>query len=228
MKKRILMVLLIAVLVAGAAFAAPEFKMSAGGGGFYAGDFGGGGFKLSAGDEEMAYSMPYTGIGGYGFFDLTYVELSIGFFSGTITPTMTIKEAGVEVSGTAPDMTFSSLNFGVYGKYPIAISDKFSLFPLVGLEYWSVTSVEQAGVSYRDPEKLSTIWVRAGVGGDISFTDSIYLRLGVLYGIRMENQHEKDLTDFYKALAALGGDSVTVESLLGHGLTARLAVGFKF
>lgn len=42
MKKASLLALLIAVLVTGTAFAIPEFKLSAGAGGFFSNDFGGG------------------------------------------------------------------------------------------------------------------------------------------------------------------------------------------
>jgi len=231
MKKRILMVLLIAVLAAGAAFAAPEFKMSAGGGAFYAGDFGGG-VSMSYKNNIYNYfyddtlEMPNNVFGAYGFFDLTYAEISVGYFSGTMTWEETIStNIPGEPSGSYDfSISFSGINFGLFGKFPIAVSDKILFFPLVGIEYQVVNSAEASGLSISAAQDFSALWVKAGVGADFSLTDSIYLRLNALYGIRMESQREKDTADLIKAAFP----DAAVETLLGHGLTAKLAVGFKF
>jgi hypothetical protein len=71
---------------------------------------------------------------------------------------------------------------------------------------------------------LSALWFRFGGGVDFSFTDKIYLRGEVLYGLRLANKFENDLVDFYDKSAM----KVDVKPLLGHGLEAKVAVGVWF
>jgi len=252
MKKRILMVLLIALMAAGVAFAQSEFKLSAGVGGFIGGD-NGGGVEASASMSEAGHTMsmkekiemPYFGGGGYMFLDATYAELSIGFFVGKITPeyAFEVKYDGIKISPpveAVPTYTVSSLNLGLFGKYPFVISDSFSFFPLLGIEYQAALSVkDEDGIEYRrmtDGAKASgdwsSLWFKVGVGTDFSFTESLYLRLDVLYGIRLPSKAEKDIANFMKSSMREESEgppmTIDAKTLLGHGLTAKLAIGFKF
>jgi len=222
------MVLLIAVLAAGVAFAAPEFKMSAGGGGVF-GTYFGGGYettgKIGGTSVSQNLEMPYTGGGGYGFFDATYAELSMGFFMGKIKMKETMSGGGYS-SSSEFSANLTNLFFGLYGKYPFTLSDKLSLFPLLGLEYHICLSATGEDDSEADdPGDFSALWLKAGIGMDFSLTDSIYLRLGVLYGARFTNQFETDMWDYAKSSYDETGDSSAGGQ---HGLTVRLAVGFKF
>jgi len=251
MKKRVLMVLLLVVLAAGVAFAQSEFKLSAGGGGFIGGDFGGGyDSSLSYSAGGVTYSQkdksesPYFGGGGYAFFDATYAEVSIGYFVGKVTPEFThsMKRNGVDVSGpniNPPTYTLSSLNFGLLGKYPFTINDKISFFPLLGIEYQAVVSAkDKNGNEYKNSKgdkiagDFSALWFKAGAGMDFSLTNSIYLRLNALYGIRLPNKVEQDAVDSFKKANTNSGiiqyTENDIKTLLGHGLTVKLAVGFRF
>jgi len=231
--KRILMVLLIAVLVAGAAFAAPEFKMSAGAGFLYGGDFGGG-FKYTQSGKETTLNAANSGTGLYGFFDATYVEVAISFldFYGPITSTRDGKTVGFyQAYGVVPiggDWQYSMLGIGLLGKYPIKASDLITIFPAIGIDYRAVSSITNGAWKVPDSDRKSfdSLWVLGGLGLDFNLPIEklpIYIRLEALYGIRLNGIEEKWEKDA-KAISSI----TKTESLLGHGLTAKVAVGFKF
>jgi opacity protein-like surface antigen len=222
-KKASLLVLLIAILTTGTAFAKPAFRISAGAGGFFANDFGGG-FKISdnysvLGYRETKVETPNSGFGGYAFFDATYAELSVGYFSSKGTMSMKTNLPGFSDGKT--NYTLSGLTLALFGKYPIAINDKFSFFPLLGIEVQFGLSAKIDGQDYKNsdgkktPNDWSVMWFKAGVGGDYSLTDQIYMRLNILYGI--SGPRGIDI--------GIPGET---RNRLGHGLTARLAVGYKF
>jgi hypothetical protein len=64
MKKRICLGLVLAAVVAGGAFALPEFKLSAGAGGYFTSDFGGG-VEASMGGQTMSVKTPLYGRGRF-------------------------------------------------------------------------------------------------------------------------------------------------------------------
>jgi len=238
--KKASLLLLITVLTTGIAFAQPKFKISAGAGGFFSNNFGGG-FETSGtfqppfdsfGTFETKMETPYLGGGGYAFFDATYAELSIGYFSGKVK-SRTKAAFPLVISLFSPDypsfdiekdFKLSSLNLGLFGKYPIAKNKKFAFFPLIGVEWQLVLYVEDNIVKdnkykYGDntPSNWSAIWFKGGIGGDYYFSDRIFIRLNLLYGIRGPNEMEVN--------PDAPGDS---NNMLGHGLTAKLAAGFTF
>ena len=205
MNRKGLVVLVVAmVLMAGNAFAqVPEFKLSAGAGGYFTSDFGGG-WKGST--VEMKY--PYAGGGGFAFFDATFAELSFGFFAAggdekEIWPSYTDKY----------DMSYTGLDISLLGKYPFTLTKQFTLFPLLGIDYRQILSVKYklTGNKLNNPGDFSALWFKFGAGADYAFTDHIFARLGVLYGIRLANKREKNR-----------------DTRLGHGLDVKLAVGYRF
>jgi opacity protein-like surface antigen len=213
----------LAVLAAGNAFAQmPELKLSAGAGGYFTSDFGGGG-EGSVYPYHEAYKTPYAGGGGFVFFDATFVELSLGFFaaSGDFKYYVDYKVV------TERDISYTGLDISLLGKYPFALGEHVTLFPLLGMTYRHFTSVKiNLPSTYKLPSKpgdLSALWFKLGGGVDYSFTEHIYARLGVLYGIRLKNKWEKDLVNYLKATYDGNG-----ETLLGHGLDVKLAVGYRF
>lgn len=226
MKKRILFVLVLAVLAAGGAFALPDFTVSAGVGGYFTSDFGGG-VEASASGITMAIKTPYVGGGGFAFLDVTYAELSAGFFSGGGKVKM--EEPGVS---TETDMSFAGLDIGFLGKYPVAVGGGLSVFPLLGITYRVVLSAKDAdGNQYTNedgkesPGDFSALWFKAGGGLDFSFTNHVFLRSEALYGIRLTNKAENDMVDMFKEYA---GDGADVKALMGHGLEVKLALGYRF
>jgi opacity protein-like surface antigen len=223
MRKKGLLVLVLAAFTVAGAFALPEFKLSAGAGGYITGDFGGG-IEASMGGETMSYKTPYFGGGGFAFFDATFAELSLGIFGGG--GTSKYEEPGYSFED---DTSVMGLDIGLLGKYPFAINDKLTVFPLLGITYRVVLSAkDEDGDQYENsdgdeaPGDFSALWFKLGGGVDYSFTDHVYLRAGILYGLRIANKAEKDMVDEYDY------PGVDTKTLLGHGLEVKLAIGYRF
>ena len=208
MNRKGLVVLVLAVLAVGNAFAQmPEFKLSAGAGGYFTSDFGGG-YKV----YSVEYQFPYAGGGGFAFFDATFAELSLGFFaaSGDL----------IIVNGSKRDMSRTGLDISLLGKYPFTLTEQFTLFPLLGIDYRHFISVKVNGNKLNNPGDFSALWFKLGVGADYAFTDHIFARLGVLYGLRLANKNEKA----YDSSFSINRE----DPRLGHGLDVKLAVGYRF
>jgi hypothetical protein len=224
MRKKGLLVLVLAAFAAAGAFALPEFKLSAGAGGYITGDFGGGA-EGSGGGQTASYKTPYFGGGGFAFFDATFAELSLGIFGGG--GTSKYEEPGYSEEY---DISVTGLDIGLVGKYPFAINDKLTVFPLLGITYRVILSAkDEDGYQYENsdgdeaPGDLSALWFKLGGGIDYSFTDHVYLRGGISYGLRIANKAEKDMVDMFELM---GADDT--KTLLGHGLEVKVAVGYRF
>lgn len=225
MKKKTALLLAMAVLAAGSLAA----QMSFGAGGYVDGDFGGG-YKVSI--SNMGYSteaevkLPYFGGGGYVFFDLMFAELSFGVFAGGGTMSMLNETTGSPTASGEADLSYNNINFGLLGKYPLPLSEALSVFPLLGIDCLISTSVKEKSSSeeYSDSGDFSSFWFKLGGGVDFAVARNIFVRLEALYGLRLANIYEKDLIDAAKAAGA-SGESKT---RLGHGLTIKLALGYKF
>jgi opacity protein-like surface antigen len=240
MKKISLLVLVLAAFAAGEAFA--QNKISAGVGGFIGGDFGGGAEgKLSQGsfEEKLTSETPYFGGGGFIFLDATYAELSLSFLKGGVTDKVTVDDGSTSTSIEEDGGSFMNFNIGLLGKYPIAVGEKLKVFPLLGIEYdICLSAKEKNGIEYKNERgedasgDFSALWFKLGGGLDINVTETVYFRFEALYGFRLANKAEKDLKDFIKELFERSGIPAGVnanyETLLGHGITVKLAVGFNF
>jgi opacity protein-like surface antigen len=233
--KKLVLVLVIAGSLAGGAWAQDEqkapkqggFSLSAGAGGYFTSDFGGG-VEASAGGQTMSIKTPYAGGGGFAFFDATYAELSFGFFGGG--GTMKIEFPGSP--DQEMDFSLSGLDIGLLGKYPIAVGEKLTVFPLLGITYRVVLSLKAGnGTEWKnsDGDKMagdfSALWFKLGGGLDYAFTDHVFLRANLLYGLRLANKLENDR---YESMIGTIPDEIDVKPLLGHGLEVKVAVGYKF
>jgi len=250
MVKKGLIILVLVAIVTGGAFAHVPFDLSVGGGGFFGNDFGGGiegsvdAFLLKI---EMSQKMPYLGGGGFVFFDATYGELSLGFFGGS--GAMDVKaEDSLGLLGNESyksDTTVMSLNIGLLGKYPFAITNKLTIFPLLGIDYQIVLNVKIDDAKIDDLDSSSTksvhfsaLWSKTGIGADFSITPKIFLRAEALYGVRFSNKYEKDTVNRFDDMVSLAKTlgpaygfyriSGEASTLLGHGFTFKLAAGYRF
>jgi opacity protein-like surface antigen len=223
MKKGFL-VLMVVVLAVGSAFAqVPEFKLSAGAGGYFTSDFGGGTkFTNTINNKTIETIFPYAGGGGFVFFDATFAELSLGFFAGSGEVEMRAS-GGI---GEKWDTSRTGLDISLLGKYPFTLGEHFTLFPLLGIDYRHIISLKNktTGTKMDNPGDYSALWFKFGVGTDYAFTDHIFVRLGILYGLRLANKYEKDQLNVLKSHSAYTNE----DTLLGHGLDVKLAVGYKF
>jgi len=227
MVKKLAVVLILTVLAAGGAFAQAEFKLSAGAGGYITSDFGGGAEALKDGYADYQIFTPYFGGGIFAFMDATFAELSIGFWGGSSIPgSGSFYLEGNNAGYSRSYSSYMGLDIGLLGKYPFVITDKISVFPLLGIGYRLILSLEPKNENdnntFGAAADSSALWIRLGGGLDYSFTDMIYLRGGLLYGLRFPSKFENDWID-KNVPAALDG-----RTLLGHGLEIKVAVGFKF
>jgi len=122
------------------------------------------------------------------------------------------------------DFNITNLNIGLLGKYPIAISNALTFFPLLGIDYQSVLTVKIDGEAQDDPGDESALWFKFGAGLDVLLSEKIFFRGEALYGIRLPSKFENDFVSELKESAP----GVKAETVLGHGLTIKLAVGYRF
>jgi opacity protein-like surface antigen len=181
-------------------------------------------------------SMEYFAGGPYAFFDAKYAELTLAFFIGGGESRNDAKIMGVSSSSTA-NVSVSSLNIGLLGKYPFSINNKLSVFPLLGIEYQAFLAVQdEDGNDWKGvdgdggPGDFSALWFKLGGGLDYAFTQKLYLRFEALLGLRLPNKVELDGFDNDPVVKAAKSTGADVETTGGGslGFTAKLAVGFKF
>jgi hypothetical protein len=214
--KKCIAVLALAALLTGGVFAQEDGLFSAGVGGYFASDFGGG-HEWNTGSETSKYKTPYFGGGGFLFLDATYAELSFGFFSGA--GKITQEYDGIE-TGDPFHLSLTAFDIGLLGKYPIELGSSLSVFPLLGVNYRIIVSLkfDDEEDPFLKPADFYALWFKFGGGLDYAVTDNVYLRGNLLYGIRLPNKDEND---------AVANDS-ELKARLGHGLDVKIALGYKF
>jgi hypothetical protein len=211
-------------------------RNSFGGGVMFGSDFGGGV------EHEISYNssvtgslaMPYIGGGAFVFFDMTYLEADAGIFVGSGDWKL---KAGspVDVDAEFGRFLFTGVDVALFGKYPFTVSRKIKVFPLLGVAYQAVFYTKRA-----DNEKIgdafdySQLWFKAGGGIDYDITRNVYFRAEALYGLRLATQMEKgDSMKVWWRDAIYQAKGITAnitegKTLLGHGLTAKVAIGYRF
>ncbi len=215
MTKKCLFTLILMVIIAGSAFTQSALSLSIGAGGYFTNDFGGG---IENSKSSFKIKMPYVGGGWFAFFDATFAELSVGMLAANNT---------IDNGIAARELSLYGLDIGLFGKIPIRLGERFALFPLLGVNYRIVLdAIDDSGVQFRNadgnkkaPTDLSAFWFKAGLGLDFSFNEALFLRGEALYGIRLTNKYETDMID------NLGSGTA---SILGHGFTVTLALGYRF
>jgi len=211
--KRRLLVLALAVFVAGGAFAESLFSA-------------GGGFSFSGGRVGRVFynsnnwvGTNAIGFGGHVFFDATFVEASIGIMGGPV-----IGESAEGGSRDSERMgSHLSMELSLLGKFPFAIGDSTTFFPLFGIGANIVL-----GLRDRDGNDLSdmvdvvdysTFRLKLGVGTDFDITNAIFFRAQGLGWYGFAPTVVRDAAD------ALGSG---VSARGGFGGSVRLAIGFRF
>jgi hypothetical protein len=246
--KKLVCVMIIALAALGtvSALELPQLSLSAGGGGFFAFEPSGGydGSGTFGGTVRTIESKTnWLGGGAFGFFDATYGELSVGFmvgsFTNAITPNSNFDSSGTfkgEKSGMMMAISIEAL-----GKFPFPVTEQITVFPLLGFEFIPVFSLKDIDRTFTlhpttlrpvfgwgDPDSpgdYSMFYFRFGGGLDFHFSDSLFLRGEVLYGLRLSTKAEDDgyTVNVLGAKYTMSGDS-----FLGHGGKVKIAVGYKF
>ena len=170
--------------------------------------------------DNVAFSMPRNGFGGFVFFGPNrYVELNLGFLYkslGDITETVDgetqTEDVSQYISGTA------ALQLGAYFKYPFPVSDTVVIFPTAGMDL----EFSLGGDNNLMLKWWHDIWFRGGVGADIFFTERLFLRSHVMYGIAVPVGG--GLTDTVTSVF----DEASIDFKYSHGLLIKVGIGFMF
>jgi len=138
------------------------------------------------------------------FFDAKYVEVNLDMLLGDEYmywgKTTTIGSYRYGYWYRYPVST-TDIVLGVVGKFPIPIGDKFALFPYAGIDYNLNISATYNGNEYSGTipkdELMNRLAIVFGLGADFNFTDTMFLRAEIGYGIILPNKGDKDYIDFF-------------------------------
>jgi hypothetical protein len=222
--KKILAFLLVFGLC-GAALFAQGFSLSAGAGGMFDAFFS----STKIADQDPSKSNSVGG-GLYAFFDATYAEIDLDLLFSSYDADPDNKDDG----STA--LTYFGIS--VLGKYPIALSEQVTLFPLLGIDYQAFLSGQMkdkdgekvgdeskrgddAYGDYKVEDMLDAFSIAVGVGADFGLTEQLYLRGEFLWNFKLDNKSEAENRKDAK-------DANVDYSLFTSGPRIKLAVGFKF
>jgi len=229
---------------------AADFTLNAGVGGLIGGLFtrynlkadgviDGNRIKVDAGQD-----MDQFNYGGLVFFDATYVEFSITIQNGINNWQQIMDIDGLESNTPAKgDGWESMLGFSLLGKYPFRMGERFTLFPLLGVEY-QVALVQQRtqpdgyiydrtdGLREQDKDgnayKLSdwnSFFINIGCGADFALKGNFFVRGEILYSFRLMTSYETKNLEYMKAMT---GDKDPKLTGLTSGPTLRLSAGYRF
>jgi hypothetical protein len=173
---------------------------------------------------------------GYAYFDITYLQASLGFgMSAREASKKIVDDIGL-LDGEYLDVYYGDyyqmafLSFGLLAKYPFRM-EGFTVFPTIGFEYdmnLSFTNADgknlKADMSDDEKDNLNMFWLKGGVGIDIPVFKGVYLRPEVLVAYKLHSKLERDLIEEWKS-SDLNVDSVSVTA---YKVDIGLMVGYQF
>jgi hypothetical protein len=200
------------------------FRVSIGGGGFVAGNFSTWSVDKDEPGSLYRYNASHLGTGPFIFVDFKYLELNAGLLLGQVNADDTM----------SADPNFPARTLGLRGsaylKFPFAVSPMFTLFPLLGADYDfcflaqkdddrdAKFPISDSNPDAKAMDALNAMWFKAGIGLDTHFSDHLFLRTALLYGLRLPNKMEEYLQDTRQ----------DVNWMLGHGGDFKIAIGYRF
>jgi hypothetical protein len=97
-------------------------------------------------------------------------------------------------------------------------------FSLIGVDFKIALAQDPSldGGDDSPVEMLSTVRFKWGWGADIAFTEKIYLRLELFYGIGTNSKLQKDQIDNANRTTKM------INNIINHGLDVRLVAGYRF
>jgi len=213
--KKGLVVLVLSVFLAGGVFASPfqPFQRSAGGGFLF--DFGVNVLNVdnpSYPDDDDYFNVINMGFGAWGFFDITFAELSIAVMGGPSSLGFYLSS----ISGS-----FVALDFSLLGKLPFSVGRYSAFFPLFGIGYNLVLSATYDGNSFNSPSHLSTFRLQFGLGADFGLSETMFIRTSLLGAYRFAPRYLNDIADIVERLHDASTDTY------GFGVTFKLGIGFR-
>ena len=233
-------------------FALPDFSLSAGGGGLFNAHWKTGILKdeykeygISGGSQPaptqktqdaMLQGLFDTtdrtfGGGVYGFFDATYAELNAAFIIKQANQSLDSPDALVDPANKEHSFTFYQLNLSLLLKYPFSLGERWSLFPLLGIDGQIGLGdfdddlkkgfQKTKGFGYDVPtlgEFWNSLWVTLGAGADFSLGGNLFIRGEALYSLKLNSVYETELADYWAE--QIGG--------IANGPTVKIGVGYRF
>jgi opacity protein-like surface antigen len=194
----------------------------------------------STGKVKSVQSLDRFDFGGFVFADTPYAEASVSLQSGSGSYRETM--GSVDFAGMQYE---TALGISLMGKYPFTLNERWSLFPMAGVEYL-MAFVERrrpdgsrvvdrtAGALPSDMDKngnayplsaWNALLIKIGAGADCSLTRSIFLRGELLYGFRLQTVYETGALEMAKKM-------LNISSPRYYGLTSgpnlKIAVGYRF
>ena len=240
-------IFLVAVLIPlSAGVFATDLTLSAGGGGLLGYTFSR--YTLEGGEVKSAQSMDRLNYAGFLFFDATYGELSVLIQGGNGTYAENMIYEVSALADTKGRGYETSLGFSLLGKYPFGINERFTWFPMFGVEY-QVALVQNRrpddsrGIVYnrthgrlpedRDKDGKSyplhawnSFWINIGAGMDFTIAGSLFLRSELLFGFRLPTGYELG------ALEVVKNPPMNAKDPKFAGLTGspalKLGIGYRF
>jgi len=210
--KRILLVLAL-VCLATAAFASDLSVGVGASGSYYSSDF-----KVSGGgstSDSVATAIPFNFMA---YVDITYLQVAVGY---RMVDGFHIKTD----SGSSDDKSkYSYVSFAGYGKFPLQLGS-ITLIPMVGIEYdLTISATDDSGNEANSSQRsdLNSLWIKGGLGAEISITPEVYIRPELLLGYQLNNQSERDAIDYIKSLGASDASILTLNFELAVLLGVRL------
>jgi len=225
MKKKLVLVLLLATLLVGGAFAQTGF-LSAGGGISITPSFGTTKTEINILGTSTSTTTTTTGFdfGIHGFFDVKYAEISLGLLFGSQKGT-----------GDEKAIDTTTLNLGLVGKYPFSINDSVVFFPFAGIDYNINLSARYDGEEIKDEggfkkaDMFDALSILLGIGFDFNITESIFIRADAAYGIVLNSKAENDMVNNIKDMNSLLGEDSEAKVTVSKGkIPIKLLVGFRF
>jgi hypothetical protein len=223
---------------------AADFSLSAGGGGLLGYTFTR--YTLEGGKVESTQSMDRLDYAGFLFFDATYLEFSVMVKSGSSTYQENMIHTSEALTNSKGTGNETSLGLMLLGKYPFTVNEKFSWFPVFGLEY------QIAMIQRRKPEgdlvydrskgelpadrdkneeayplsAWNSFWIDIGAGVDYSIAGPLYLRGELLFGFRLPTEYELG------ALEVVKNPPMNAKDPKLGGLTGspalKIGIGYRF
>ena len=223
MARKGLFVTVLLTVFAGGAFAMPQFGISAGGGIMF--DHANLGYvrtRVSAPGAAAvtnSISVEHLGFGAWGFLDVTFAELSVGFVGG---PADWYRDGDEE---STEHGSFAALDFSLLGRIPFALAGgNVSIFPLLGIGYnvVLVSREDFVGDYPNTASHLNSFRLQFGVGGDFDISERAFVRTSVLGTWRFAGRYLDDLA------GELRNEPNTEATTRGDaGVTMKVGVGLR-
>lgn len=188
---------------------------------------------LRAMDQGLFNTRDLTAGGGiFGFFDATLATLGVGLVFNNVgqildvphLPDVDHRLGGEELR----EFTVTQLNLSLLLRYPFALRDRLSIFPMLGIDgqialgdfNGSLRAHFQsvANEGYEVPtmgQFWNSMWIRFGAGADFGLRGNLFLRGELLYGFKLNSSHESRMSSYWR-------------SGVSNGIHVRLAVGHTF